>query len=127
MNITFYSNLSGVWDYFYIGTLNTTFSNVNNGTYGLQTVFSTRYNYTYYWYAEIAEYFNETNNRTTPIYDFTTATVAENCTCNGTSIGSNISYAWIVGIAIVFSSLGILAYIRRKDIPRRRRKKNEYK
>jgi len=127
-NITFYSNLSGVWDYFYIGTLNTTITNVTNGSYAINIVFVTHYNSTYYWYVNTSEYFNDSNYNVTPIYQFHTANLSDGCYCNGSGTeSSQISYAWVVGLVIVFSSFGILAFVKKREvIYKKRRKKNEY-
>jgi len=121
LNLTFYSNLSGIWDYFYMGTINTTYTNATNGTYQFDTVFMIDYGNTYYWYINATEYENESNYTVSPIYNLAIDSSPANCTSNG----SNISYSWVIGIAIVFSSLGILAFIRKKDIVPKRKRKDE--
>ena len=117
MNITFYSNLTGVWDYFYTGELNVTVSNLANGTYYITTVFMDIYSTTYYWYVNVSEFNNDSNYYNTPIYQLTTTSEIANCTAD--SAFSSQTYTWIIGIIVVFSSLGILAYIKK------RRKENE--
>lgn len=82
MNLTIYSNLSGTWDYFYTGIINTTLSNIYNGTYDINPVFFVKYNNTYYWYINLSEYNNDSNYNKSDIYKFTT---------NKNSTGYNIS------------------------------------
>ena len=113
MNITFCSNLSGVWDYFYIGTLNTTIPNVNNGSYNINIVYVTEYNSTYYWYVNVSNFDDPSNYTKSGIFNFNTT--SEIATCNSTLGDVGMTYAWIVGIAVVFSSFGVLAYLKRRQ------------
>ncbi len=107
LNITFHSNLSGIWDYFYLGTNNVTFANVTNGSYCIKATFMTAYNTTYYWNVTV-DNGTETNYSTT--YNLTTIPYPINITSN--TIPQ--SYSWLVGIIIVFSSFGIIAFIKTK-------------
>jgi len=109
MNITFYSNLSGVWDYFYVGTINTTFSPVSNGTYCINVPFFVKYNTTYYWNVSVSD---DWTTNDSPIFSFTTDS---NTNClNFTDTDTTRSDSWIFGAASTLSIFGILAYIKVK-------------
>jgi hypothetical protein len=101
MNITIYSNLTGVWDYFYLGTLNLTYANVSNGTYCINVPFFSEYNTTYYWKVKVDD--GVLSNETV-IYNFTT--VIDESECDVATTGS--SYSWLLAISILFSLIPIL-------------------
>lgn len=112
MNVTFWSNLSGVWDYFYVGTLNSTLVNVGNGTYYINPVFFTRYNYMYYWNASVS---NNTTTINSDVFSFTTA--SSPCGKGG---GGGMGSSSVIGIIGLIGIFGILGYIMN------RRRKNNY-
>ena len=100
-NLTFYSNLSGDWDYFYIGIDNITFTNITNATYAINVPFFNQYNHIYYWNVSVSDGANVT-------YTFTTALNKAECD----TVISNES--WVVGVAIMFGGLGIILAIRKR-------------
>jgi len=103
MNITFYSNLTGVWDYFYVGYDNTTYYQVSNGTYCINVPYFSRYNHAYFWNVSIDDGITVNDSAT---FSFTTAESEDNCT-----ISQSSSPVWIVGIVLSVSVFGILAFI----------------
>jgi len=106
VNLTFWSNLSGSWDYFYIGIENTTFYDVSSREYCIYVPFFDVYGKTYFWNASL---FDGTTHYSSPIYKFTTNSNPDDCDFEG-----GTSEVWIVGVAIVFSIFGILAFVRRR-------------
>jgi len=103
INITIYSNLSGVWDYFYIGTENVTFYQVPNGSYCISVPFFTEYDTTYYWNVS----FNDgVNTLDSSIFSFTTTDNPDNCE------GGITSSSWLIGPMMLFSVFGLIAYLR---------------
>jgi hypothetical protein len=108
MNITFYSNLSGIWDYFYIGTLDTTFAYVKNGTYRISVPYFSRNSYTYYWYVNVSETTTGEYNQTA-VFNFTTR---QNVTA---SAGFDMTYiASAVGLIGLVGVVGLISYIIRR-------------
>lgn len=111
MNLTFYSNLSGTWDYFYRGEDNVTFSNCTNGTYRIRVPYFNKYNYQYFWNASVNDG-EEVRNLT--ISTFYTAVSPDEC-----QGGGGTSYAWIIGVIIILSIVPVVMVGRLK----RRKKK----
>jgi len=108
MNITFYSNLSGVWDYFYTGTLGTTFAFVENGTYRISVPFFTRNNYTYFWYINVTNTVTGEYNQSS-VYNFTTSPNA--------TVYTGISATYIasaVGLIGLIGTLGFISYFSKR-------------
>jgi len=68
------------------------------------------YNQNYYWYINVTNYNDAGGNESIPRV-FTTSTNITNCTV-AASTSNPISYAWVVGISILFA--GGLYFIRRR-------------
>ena len=119
MNITVYSNLStGIWDYFWLGAnKNVTFSNVTNGSYCFNVPFFVLYNYTYYWNVSVHDGTTTYNSDT---FQFTTESNVLNCTqCSNYTDTDTDTFrddAWLIGLILVFSSLGILAFVKQRKV-----------
>jgi hypothetical protein len=111
MNLTLYSNLSGVWEYFYIGEDNVTASNLSNGTYCVSVPYFNEYNHMYYWNASVSDGATIIES---PIWHFSTALTPDDC-----QFGGGTSYTWIVVISIIFLVIPIGMLMRGK---RKRRK-----
>jgi len=117
INVTFWYNFSGHNEY---QELQENFTNGANGSYYLCTC-NFFYNTTYHWYVNVSSATDSSlyNYNTSGIYELTTASSPLNCTClNSTAydaMGGGISYAWIVGIIIVFSIFGIIAFLRKEN------------
>ena len=111
MNLTLYSNLSGSWDYFFVGEENITLSGLSNGTYCINVPFFSIYNHKYYWNASVSD---GASTAESPIWHFYTAESPDDC-ASGAS-GGGASYTWIVAIIIVFFSipLGLILRMRKK-------------
>jgi len=120
MNVTFYSNLSGEWDYFYLGTINRTLTYVPNGTYCIQVPYYSLYNHTYYWYVNITD---TVTNESIVSDMFFFRTVDEPADCYVIDDIDDIialieeydnikDDTWIVGVVLLFSIFGIVAYRR---------------
>ena len=105
LNLTFYSNLSGAWDYFYLGTINTTFTNVSNKQYCIYVPHFSILNRTYYWNVSITD---GTQTYNSDVYHFSTTDDPDTCT----SGGGGRNDAWVVGVAMMFSVFGIIAYMK---------------
>lgn len=100
MNITFYSNLSGPWDYMYLGTENVTFTNVPNGTYCVNVPYFNEYDTTYYWKVEVED---TVSVNTSAIFHFTTTDDESRCEGGG----GGTSYSWLIGVIIIFTIMSI--------------------
>lgn len=111
MNITFWSNLSGVWDYFYLGTINRTLVDVANGTYYIDPVYFVQYNHVYYWNVSVSD---STFTTDSPVFSFTTS--SSPCGKGGGGMSNNAMN--VIGIIGIFGLLGGL--IGRREIKRRR-------
>jgi len=103
MNITFYSNLSGPWDYMYLGTENVTFANVPNGTYCVNVPYFNEYGTKYYWKVEIED---TVSTNVSAIFHFTTTTDESSCESGGGG-GGGTSYSWLIGVIIIFTIMSI--------------------
>jgi len=106
MNITFWSNLSGSWDYFYINDLNTTFREVDNDTYSLRVPYLSVYGRTYFWYINATDTITGESFESS-IYTFTMIDNPDIFSKFG-----NRNDAWIIGVVVLFSTFGVIAYIR---------------
>jgi len=113
MNLTFYSNLSGTWDYFYRGEDNVTYSNCTNGTYSIRVPYFAKYNHQYFWNASVTDG-GETSNIS--ISNFFTAVSPDECQGGG----GGTSYAWIIGVIIILS---IVPVIMKSRLDKKRRKR----
>ena len=116
MNLTFYSNLSmNYWDWIYLGDEGATYANVTNGTYEYTVCAFNKYNYTYYWNFSVDD---GTNTLNSDIFWFTTA--ANQSLCNETSFsnftgdGIIMDESWLIGVIIIFSVFGMIAFIKQK-------------
>ena len=105
VNLTFYSNLSGPWDYFYLGEDNITFSDISNDTYCISVPYFSEYGTTYYWYVNISD---GVTSYESPIFHFSTIDADE----EDTTPWSNLSQTGLIGSALVFSIFGIIAFMR---------------
>ena len=113
VNLTFYSNWSGVWEALF--TIDgCTFKNVSSREYCIAMPYFVKYNTKYYWYANITDnntYFNSS------FLEFTTAESPDSCL--GT--GQTKDDTWILGVSIVFSVFGIIAFARTKHMKKKKR------
>jgi len=109
MNITFWSNLSGTWDYFYAGTINVTLVDVVNGTYFINPIYFTRYNHVYYWNASVTD---GTYTTDSGVFSFTTS--SSPCGKGGGGmVGGSAMY--VVGVIGIFGLLGYFKHKRRHE------------
>lgn len=92
MNITFYSNLSGSWDYFYTGELYTV-TNVTNGTYYIDPVFFVKADFVYYWNCSV---FDGLDTVESGIFSLSISNVA--CGGGGIGIGNIVGVSGVIGI-----------------------------
>jgi len=109
-NITFYSNLSGVWDYFYLGDVGVTYANVScNGTYGFNPVFFVNYTCSYWWNVSVDN--GTDGNVEGGVYKFITVSGLQSYGGGGVSDDGSMS----IGVsALGLSVVGVLAFIRRR-------------
>lgn len=120
MNLTFYSNLSGVWDYFYLGDDNVTLVNVNNCTYCITVPYFSLYNHTYYWNVSID---NGVEVIDSDIFQFRTAPDPSWCPSDPSELTDFIEdtctdsikdETWIIGVAIIFSCIPLGIIVKRR-------------
>jgi len=109
MNITFWSNLSGVWDYFYTGTINATLVNVADGTYYINPIYFVQYNFVYYWNVSVTD---GTDIVDSAVFSFTTS--SSPCGKGGGGGMSGGSVMGIIGMVGIFGLLGFIMNRRRK-------------
>ena len=119
MNLTFYSNLSGSWDWFYIGTENWTYQNVPNGTYCFYVPFFSQYNHTYYWYVNVTDTVTGDYDNSN-IYHFRTAENLSDCPCGEEAIINLIKENspqkdYIIGIVGTIGIIGLIGYFARRN------------
>ncbi len=114
MNISIFYNCSGLEFYDEIGEA---YINGTNGSYYL-CICSFYFNTNYTWWIRASVYGHDSNYTISPIYELTTMANPRSCVClNSTeynALGGGLSYAWIVGIVMLFSSFGIYVFIRRR-------------
>jgi len=117
MNMSIYGSTDNInfWNW-------TTYTNITNGTYCFCMCHGEpmRYNQTYYWYANITD--TTTGEYVVSnTFQFRTWPNPSYCPCGPEDLEELIDDtdnvkddAWIVGIVIVFSSFGIIAFVRKR-------------
>lgn len=106
MNLTFYSNVTGTWEPFYINSYPLVLRNITNGEYCIYVHDFMIFDHTYYWNASL--------NDGTAVFEsdiFQFETTDDPTSCLG---GSSSNSSWILGVAILFSIFGIMAYIKQR-------------
>lgn len=113
MNLSFHNVQNNVWY---------NLTNVPNGTWCICMccIDICAYNFTYYWNVNISDIENPSAWNYTSNFSFKTAWEPANCSvnCSNCTGGSGSDEAWIVGVVIIFSIFGLIAFIktRRMDI-----------
>jgi len=126
VNLTFYRRSEYDANFYMVEN----YTNISNGTYcfcldghidgGMYRPM--RYNTTYYWYAYVENYQNNSLNITSSTYQFTTATIVDDCGCgDDSSFSGYILNDKIYPIIGLFGLLGLIGFF----IERRRRRSDQ--
>ena len=96
VNISFYSNYSGVW---------TAFQNYTNVSGRYCAFFQVEHDHQYWWYANVSEFGNDSNFNQTEVFTFTTGTYEYCASVHGFSAGEFL-LVMILSLFILFFAVG---------------------
>lgn len=114
MNITFRSNLSGFWDWFYTGFHPYEYSLVNltNGTYYLSVPFFSAHDQEYYWNVTVSD--GSVYNHSGWLMFTTDVDACDSGSTSSGSGGGRDSY-WVVGVGVGMAAIALVFMKRRKN------------